>query len=97
MNETFIGNQKGHAVKLDTGCRRDFDRIEFSNPAGLVLALYQNGGTIGITLDGLMVNQLEGHPLQGGLDRVYLRQYTPTGIKAIPLSGATTQCAFHKN
>ncbi len=84
-------------VKLDTGCRRNFDRVEFSNAAGFMVALYGNGGTIGLTLDGLMVSQLEGHPLQGGLDRIYLRQHTSAGIEAIPVSGSLAACSFYKN
>ena len=58
-------------VKLNMGDRRDFDRIEFSNEAGLAFALYKNGGTLGLFLNGLMINQLEGHPFHGGLDRAF--------------------------
>jgi hypothetical protein len=64
-----ITEREVHAVKLDIGKRQDFDRIEFSNAAGLTLALYKNGGTAGLLLDALMINQVEGRPLQGGLDR----------------------------
>ena len=85
------------AVKLDIGKRQDFDRIEFSNTAGLKLALYKNGGTIGLYLDNLMINQLEGHPLQGGLDQVYLRTHTGDGIESLALSGTAAACSFHKH
>lgn len=84
-------------MKLDIGNRQDFARIEFSNAAGLSLALYKNGGTAGLLLDGLMINQVEGRPLQGGLDQVWLRVHTPHGIESLPVSGTAAVCSFHKN
>ncbi len=89
--------QKMDVVKLNMGDRRDFDRIEFLNKAGLTFALYKNGGTRGIFLDGLMISQLEGHPFQGGLDRVYLRKHSAGGIEAFPISGTAAECSFHRN
>ncbi|HEY6130906.1 MAG TPA: hypothetical protein VIV27_02755, partial [Halioglobus sp.] len=89
--------QDATTVKLNIGNRQDFDRIEFSNAAGLKLALYKNGGTIGLYLDGLMINQLEGHPLQGGLDRVYLRKHTVGAVEPLLLSGTAAPCSFHNN
>jgi CRISPR-associated protein Csx3 len=85
------------ALQLDIGSRPDFARRVYSNPSGLQLALYENGGTIGLYLDGLMVNQVEGHSLQGGLDRVYLRTHDAGAIECHVLSGAAAACTFHEH
>ena len=84
-------------VTLEIGNRQTFERIEFSNKAGLSLALYKNGGTAGLFLDGLMINQVEGRPLQGGLDQVWLRVHSSTGIDSCQLSGTAAACARHEN
>jgi CRISPR-associated protein Csx3 len=97
MGETPGTEQQATPVQLDLGQRQDFARVEFSNTAGLSVALYKNGGTIGIYLNGLMINQIEGHPLQGGLDNVYFRKHTGSGIDSVAVSGATVPCSFHDN
>jgi len=83
--------------KLHTGNRQAFDAKEYSNAAGLKLTLYKNGGTASIALDDLMVNQLEGRPLQGGLDHIWLRVHSAAGIEAHPVCGTATDCTLHKN
>ncbi len=95
-NETML-DCKETGMKLNIGKRDDFDRIEYSNEAGLTISFYRNGGTHSICLDDLMVNQLEGHPFGGGLDRVFLREHTTNGIKAVPMSGTSAPCTFHEN
>ncbi len=97
MAHKSFTERETHAVKLDTGKRKDFERIEFSNAAGLTLALYKNGGTAGLFLDALMINQVEGRPLQGGLDQVWLRVHSAGGIESLPVSGTAAACSFHKN
>jgi len=91
------GHEDTNTVKLGLGHREDFERIGFSNSAGMQLALYRNGGTIDISCNGLMVNQVEGHPLQGGFDRVYLRTHTASGRECVALSGAAAPCSFHRH
>ncbi len=44
-----------------------------------------------------MINQVEGRPLQGGLDQVWLRVHTADGIESLPVSGTAAVCAFHTN
>ena len=44
----------------------------------------------------MMVNQMEGHPLDGAMDRVYLRSHGENGIESFPLSGSTIDCAIHE-
>lgn len=58
------------------------------NAAGLMLSLYKNGGTRSISSGETMISQVEGHPLQGGFDRVYLRLRQEAGIEACLVSGA---------
>ena len=82
---------------LEMGNRQTFERIEFSNLAALRLAMYKNGGTADLSLDGLMINQVEGRPLQGGFDQVWLRVHSATGIESCPLSGTAATCTLHDN
>ncbi len=82
------------AVPLDFGNRQDFERVEYSNAAGLTLALYKNGGTATLLQGGLMVNQMEGRPLQGGLDQVWLRVHGDS-VQPHPLSGTAAPCTLH--
>lgn len=86
-----------NATELNIGNRQAFDRVQFSNSAGLTLALYKNGGTAELLLQGLMINQVEGRPLQGGLDQVWLRAHSAGGIESLPMSGTAATCAFHTN
>jgi 1,2-beta-oligoglucan phosphorylase len=97
MENGAVAEGEVHAVTLDIGNRQTFDRIEYSNTAGLRLGLYNNGGSADLLLDELMINQLEGRPLQGGLDQVWLRVYSNAHIQSHPLSGTAAACALHKN
>lgn len=83
-------------VELTIGNRQEFDRVEFANAAGLALALYKNGGTADLLLDGLMINQVEGRPLQGGLDQAWLRVHAGGSIESLPMSGTAAPCVFHE-
>lgn len=94
---TGVKTEVQTVVQLPIGSRQEFERMEFSNAAGLQLALYTNGGTASLLLDGLMINQVEGRPLQGGLDKVWLRVRTDAGIQSLPVSGTAAACAFHEN
>jgi len=95
-HETTLNRDK-NAVKLNIGDRNDFNRLDYANEAGLGITFYKNGGTQSICLGNLMVSQLEGHPFQGGLDRVYLRLHASESIQSFPMSGSSTPCAFHEN
>lgn len=85
MSNGLTMDREQNTVKLNIGDRNDFDIVEFTNTAGLKVGLYKNGGTHCIGLGDLMVSQMEGHPFQGGLDRVYLRNHTASGIEAFPM------------
>ena len=54
------------------------------------------GERILIKLNDLMVNQMEGHPLDGAMDRVYLRYHGVDGIEAFPMSGTFIDCSVHE-
>ncbi len=95
-NGTVLDREE-KAMKLNIGKRDDFDLVNYSNKAGLKIDFYRNGGTHCIELGDLMVNQLEGHPMEGGLDRVYLRRQGVDEIEAFPMSGTSSECAFHEN
>jgi cellobiose phosphorylase len=97
MGNGLTMNREANAINLNVGNRDDFSRIEFSNAAGMRVALYNNGGTHCVCLGDLMVSQLEGHPFQGGLDRLYLRRHNADGIEAFPLYGTASDCAFYEN
>jgi CRISPR-associated protein Csx3 len=97
MNELTAVDREVKAMKLNIGDRTDFELVEFSNSAGLKVSLYENGGTHCICHDNLMVNQLEGHPFQGGLDRIYLRRHTVDGIKTLAMTGTAGECVFFEN
>ncbi|VGO12604.1 1,2-beta-oligoglucan phosphorylase [Pontiella desulfatans] len=97
MTNATTLDRKEKAMKLNIGKRDDFDLVEYSNKAGLKIGFHRNGGTHCICLNDLMVSQLEGHPLQGGLDRVDLRLLGADEIQAVPMSGTSANCAFHEN
>lgn len=84
-------------MKLNIGTRPDFDLVEFENEAGLKASFYRNGTTHQIVLNDLMVNQLEGHPLDGAMDRVYLRNRTAGKGESFAMSGTGLQCDIHTN
>ncbi len=95
-NETTL-DREVDAMKLNIGMRDGFDLVEYTNEAGLKFSLYKNGGTQCIGLDDLMVNQMEGHPFEGGMDRIYLRRHSETSVDAFSMSGTSTPCMFLEN
>lgn len=95
MNDAVTDAMK--KTRLAMGSREDFGVIEYANAAGLKVGFYPNGGTQLIRLNDIMINQLEGHPLLGGMDRVDLRLHKAGGIQAFPMSGTSAYCTFHEN
>ena len=43
-----------------------------------------------LSADGIMINQLNGNPLDGSLNQIWLRLYTTDGIKSTPLIGSNS-------
>ena len=57
-------------IQFHFGTRNDFDIVTYCNRIGLAISVFQHGGTHQIRLgEDLMLNQVEGHPLEGGLHR----------------------------
>jgi CRISPR-associated protein Csx3 len=85
------------AKKLEMGKRDDFQRVEYVNASKMRAGFYRNGGTHSLCIGDTMISQLEGHPFQGGLDRIDLRVHDFEGIRPFRLSGTSVPCAFHEN
>lgn len=95
MSDTMIKKEETPAA-LEMGTRDDFDWIEFKNKAGLKASFYRNGGTHLIGLKDVMVNQVEGHPFDGGMDRIYFRNYGVDEISATRMGGSGQDVTIHK-
>lgn len=67
---------------------------ELRNEAGLAIQLLQNGSIFAIRHDAVMVNQVLGSPVEGGIGNVYLRRRGRAGISAFPLIGPAAASAF---
>ncbi|MEO1782804.1 GH36-type glycosyl hydrolase domain-containing protein [Enterococcus diestrammenae] len=44
--------------------------------------------------EAIMINQLNGNPLDGSLNQLYLREYTDTGLQVTPLIGSNAASRF---
>ncbi len=96
MSDTLLTSAEME-TELNIGTRSDFELIEFSNPSGLTISFYENGGTRRVSLNDIMVNQVEGHPFDGGMDCVYIRRYAEEEIESHPVSGTSGTVSVHKN
>ncbi len=84
-------------MNIHCGKRENFAMREFRNDSGLTLSVYENGGTRLMACGNTMINQVEGHPLQGGFDRVFLRQHTAQGIESFSSAGAALRSRISEN
>jgi len=64
------------------------------NRAGLAIELLENGSVFAIRHGDVLVNQVLGSPVEGGLGNVYLRRRTRDGITAVPLLGPASPSRF---
>ncbi len=67
---------------------------ELRNPAGLAIELLDNGSLFAIRHGDILVNQVLGSPVEGGLGNVYLRRRTRDGISSFPLLGPASPSRF---
>jgi cellobiose phosphorylase len=67
---------------------------ELRNPSGLVIELLDNGSVFAIRHRDVMINQILGNPLEGGLTNVYLRRLRRHGISSFPLLGPASPSRF---
>jgi cellobiose phosphorylase len=67
---------------------------ELRNRAGLSIELLDNGSLFAIRHGDVLVNQVLGSPVEGGLGNVYLRRRTRDGISSFPLLGPASPSRF---
>ncbi|HSL34251.1 MAG TPA: hypothetical protein VK871_11415 [Candidatus Limnocylindrales bacterium] len=67
---------------------------EVRNAAGLSIDLLDNGSVYAIRHGALLINQVLGSPVEGGLGNLWVRRRTRAGISASPLTGPAAEGAF---
>jgi CRISPR-associated protein Csx3 len=67
---------------------------ELHNRSGLSIELLDNGAVFAIRHREILVNQVLGSRLEGGLGNIYLRRRTSTGIASIPVLGPGSPSSF---
>ena len=60
---------------------------ELRSPAGVAIDILDNGSLFAIRHGGVLVNQVLGSPVEGGIGNLYLRRRTRAGVLAAPLLG----------
>src|SRR5947209_589900 len=58
-----------------------------SNAADLTFSFLENGSIFAITHGGILVNQILGSPIDGGLGNIYIRRYEREGLSFFPVLG----------
>ena len=74
--------------------RRQLIAAELRNRSGLSIELLDNGSLLAIRHGDVLVNQVLGSPVEGGLGNVYLRRRTRGGISSFPLLGPASPSRF---
>jgi 1,2-beta-oligoglucan phosphorylase len=67
---------------------------ELRNRSGLSIELLENGAIFAIRHGEILVNQVLGSPVEGGLGNIYLRRHTPNGITSFPVLGPAAPGSF---
>jgi 1,2-beta-oligoglucan phosphorylase len=67
---------------------------ELRNRAGLAIDLLDNGSLFAIRHGDVLVNQVLGSPLEGGIGNIYLRRRTRAGVSSFPLLGPSARSRF---
>ena len=68
---------------------------ELRNASGLAIQLLLNGSILAIRHGDVLVNQVLGSPLEGGIGNVYLRQFGAGEIASVPVIGPASASGFH--
>jgi len=76
------------------GRPRPLIAAELRNRAGLSIEILDNGSPFAIRHGDILVNQVLGSPVEGGLANVYLRRRTRSGISSFPLLGPASPSRF---
>src|SRR3954451_23264323 len=64
---------------------------ELRNTRGLVFTVLENGSIFTVTHDGVLINQIPGTPLEGGLGNVYLRRLERDQASFAPVQGPASE------
>ncbi|MBA2719492.1 MAG: cellobiose phosphorylase [Chloroflexi bacterium] len=67
---------------------------ELRNASGLAIAVLENGSIFAIRHGDILINQVFGSPLEGGLGNVYLRRRRRAGIAHWPVVGPAGASGF---
>ncbi|HEY8990120.1 MAG TPA: hypothetical protein VIM39_13930, partial [Candidatus Limnocylindrales bacterium] len=67
---------------------------ELRNSAGLAIELLDNGSVFAIRHGDVLINQVLGSPVEGGVGNIYLRRRTRAGISSVPLLGPASPSRF---
>jgi cellobiose phosphorylase len=67
---------------------------ELRNASGLAIELLDNGSLFAIRHGNVLINQVLGSPVEGGLGNVFLRTQTRDGITSFPLVGPASPSQF---
>jgi cellobiose phosphorylase len=67
---------------------------ELRNSAGLTIQLLDNGSVFAIRHGDVLINQVQGSPIEGGIGNVHLRRRTRHGIASFPLLGPAAPSGF---
>ena len=70
---------------------------ELRNRAGLTIELLENGSLFAIRHGNILVNQVLGSPVEGGLGNIYLRRRSRDGISFFPLLGPGAPSRFRSS
>lgn len=70
------------------------DRFIF-NKGDTQITFWGNGDLKEILSHGMMINQVEGNPLDGSLNQLYLRHHTSAGIRYTPMVGSNSESQFY--
>ncbi|HEX2755554.1 MAG TPA: hypothetical protein VHM48_08830 [Candidatus Limnocylindrales bacterium] len=77
-----------------TSFRRPAIAARLRNSAGLAIDLLDNGSVHAIRHGDILVNQVLGSPLEGGIGNVHLRRRTRAGVTSVPLLGPASTSRF---
>ena len=73
---------------------RPWIAAELRNRSGLSIELLENGSVFAIRHREILVNQVLGSPVEGGVGNIYLRRWTPEGITFFPVLGPAAPGTF---
>ena len=79
---------------LPTRDRHHLVAVELRNRAGLAIELLDNGSLFAIRHGDLLINQVLGSPIEGGIGNLYVRRRTRDGISSSPLIGPASRSRF---